>query len=69
MLDLIAPIVPLTVEAWRDYDFESVHLSRLEIEALRESVKGGGITSIGDIATSNKREQAEWAAKRSLFGM
>jgi hypothetical protein len=36
---------------------------------LRESVKGGGITSIGDIATSNKREQAEWAAKRSLFGM
>ncbi|MFN9992684.1 MAG: FAD-dependent thymidylate synthase, partial [Phycisphaerales bacterium] len=35
MLDLIEPIVPLTVEAWHDYDFGAVRLSRLEIEAIR----------------------------------
>ncbi|MFN9959520.1 MAG: FAD-dependent thymidylate synthase, partial [bacterium] len=28
MLDLIEPIVPLTVEAWHDYDFGAVRLSR-----------------------------------------
>jgi thymidylate synthase (FAD) len=69
MLDLIQPIVPLTVEAWRDYEFESVHLSRLEVEALRSAARAGGITQLGEIDTPNRREQSEWQAKKLLFGL
>ncbi len=61
MHDLIAPIVPATMEAWRDYEMESVRLTRLEVEALR----AGSPT----IATDNAREQAEWAAKRTGLGL
>jgi thymidylate synthase (FAD) len=65
MHDLIAPIVPLTLEAWRDYELESVRLSRLEVEALRDAAKGGA----GALPSDNKREQAEWAAKRASLGL
>ena len=65
MHDLIAPIVPMTMEAWRDYDFESMHLTRLEIEALRNSKNG----VVGQINSANKREQAEWEAKLTDLGM
>lgn len=61
MHDLIAPIVPVTMEAWRDYELESMHLTRLEIEALRSGKQ--------EIATDNKREQAEWADKRARLGL
>jgi len=72
MLSLIEPLVPMTVEAWRDYEFESMRLTRLEIEAIRRSGAGAGAEgagAVGDIATSNRREQAEWAAKRSVLGL
>lgn len=65
MLALIEPVVPITVEAWRDYAFESVRLSRLEIEAMRDIAKGGA----GNIASENKREAAEWADKRKMMGL
>lgn len=65
MLALIEPIVPITVEAWRDYAFESVRLSRLEIEAMRNLAGGGP----GLIANDNKREAAEWAEKRAMLGL
>ncbi len=65
MLDLIEPIVPMTVEAWRDYEWGAVRLTRLEIEAIREIKSGGD----GTLATDNKREQAEWAAKREQLGL
>jgi thymidylate synthase (FAD) len=65
MHDLIAPIVPMTMEAWRDYDFESMHLSKLEIAAMK-SAKAG---IVGPIATQNKREQAEWEAKLASLGL
>ncbi len=61
MLRLIEPIVPHTVEAWKDYELDSVRLTRLEIEAIR---RGGA-----EIGSGNKREQAEWAAKRALLGL
>jgi len=60
MLALIEPIVPVAVEAFRDYELDSVRLTRLEIEALR---RGGA-----DLDTTNKREQAEWAKKRERLG-
>ncbi len=61
MLALIEPMCPWTVEAWRDYELESVQLTRLEIEALRS----GAAQLNGD----NKREQAEWDAKRARLGL
>jgi thymidylate synthase (FAD) len=60
MHDLVSPIVPLTMEAWRDYDFEAMHLSRLEIEALKNKAA---------INTENRREQAEFEAKRARLGL
>lgn len=65
MFDLIRPMVPVTVEAFGDYEQGAVHLSKLEIEAMRSLVKGGS----GELASDNKREQAEWQAKRGQLGL
>lgn len=64
MLDLLEPIVPLTIEAWRDYEWGAVRLTRLEVEALRDLRAGGG----GQLATDNARERAEWDEKRQALG-
>lgn len=61
MYALLEPIVPLTMEAFRDYELDSMRLTRLEIEALRSGVP--------TIAGDNKREQSEWDAKRALLGL
>jgi thymidylate synthase (FAD) len=61
MYALLQPIVPLTMEAFRDYELGSVRLTRLELDALRS----GAAT----IASDNKREQAEWDAKRKSMGL
>ncbi len=61
MYALLEPIVPLTMEAFRDYELESVRLTRLEIDALRAKSPA--------LATDNKREQAEWDAKRTRLGL
>jgi len=60
MFELIKPIVPVTCEAFEDYQLGGVTLTRLELEALR----GGQ-----PLATGNKREQAEWEAKRRKLGL
>ncbi|MFO0783937.1 MAG: FAD-dependent thymidylate synthase [Phycisphaerales bacterium] len=60
MYELIKPIVPVACEAFEDYRLNSVHLTRLEIEALRTGQP---------LATENKREQAEWDAKRARMGL
>ncbi|MBC7835558.1 MAG: FAD-dependent thymidylate synthase [Phycisphaerales bacterium] len=62
---LLAGIVPITMEAWRDYELEAVHLTRLEAAAIRELKSGGS----GALASDNKREQAEWDAKRKSLGL
>jgi thymidylate synthase (FAD) len=59
MFELIKPIVPIAAEAFVDYNFESLHLSRLEIDALRSGKP---------LATENKREIAEWEEKRAKLG-
>jgi thymidylate synthase (FAD) len=58
MFALIQPIVPIAAEAFMDYNFESLHLSRLEIEALRSGKP---------LATENKREIAEWEEKKKTL--
>lgn len=65
MHDLIAPMVPMTVEAFRDYELDALHLTRLEIAAMREMLRGGN----GTLASDNKREQAEWEQKREKLGL
>jgi thymidylate synthase (FAD) len=65
MAALIEPIVPVTMEAFRDYELHALRLTRLEIEALKRWRAGGDI----EIASENKRERAEWAAKRAALGI
>lgn len=60
MFELIRPIVPIAAEAFLDYDLGGVHLTRLEIEAMRTGKP---------IETTNKREAAEWEAKRQQLGL
>ncbi len=60
MFELIKPIVPVTCEAFEDYRLGGAHLSRLELESLRTGQP---------LATDNKREQAEWEAKRAKMGL
>lgn len=55
MFALVRPIVPVAAEAFLDYNFGSIHLTRLEVEALRSGKP---------LATENKRENAEWEAKK-----
>lgn len=60
MFHLIQPIAPIAAEAFLDYQLESMHLTRLEIEALRTGKP---------LASENKRENAEWMEKRRRLGM
>jgi thymidylate synthase (FAD) len=65
MYALLEPIVPITMEAWRDYELESVRLSGPEARAIRALREGG----TGQITSENKREQAEWETKRRALGL
>jgi thymidylate synthase (FAD) len=60
MLALIQPIVPVAAEAFLDYNLHAMRLSRLEIEALRTG---------HPLASENKRENAEWEAKKKQLGL
>jgi thymidylate synthase (FAD) len=60
MFALIQPIVPIAAEAFLDYNFEAMHLTRLEIEAIKTGQP---------INTANKREAAEWEEKKKRLGM
>jgi thymidylate synthase (FAD) len=60
MYELLKPIVPIAAEAFEDYRLESMHLTRLEIDAIRSG---------NAIATENKREAAEWEAKKARLGL
>ncbi len=60
MYELLKPIVPVAAEAFEDYRLEGMNLTKLEIEAIRTGAP---------LATENKREVAEWEAKRSKLGL
>ncbi|MFN0132126.1 MAG: FAD-dependent thymidylate synthase [Phycisphaerales bacterium] len=65
MHDLIAPIVPITMEAFRDYELDAIRLTRLEVDALRDLAAGG----TGTLATDNSREMQEWRDKAVRLGV
>lgn len=60
MFALIQPIVPIAAEAFIDYNFQSLRLSRLEIEALRTGQP---------LLTDNNRELTEWEEKKKRLGI
>ena len=60
MYELLKPIVPIAAEAFEDYRLEAMHLTRLEIDAVRSGKL---------LATENKREAAEWEAKKVRLGL
>ena len=60
MYALVQPIVPIAAEAFMDYNFEGLHLTRLEVEAIKSGKP---------LDTSNKREAAEWEEKRAKLGL
>jgi thymidylate synthase (FAD) len=60
MFRLIQPLAPHACEAFMDYQFHGMRLSRLEIEALRTGQP---------LATDNKREAEEWTAKKARLGL
>ena len=60
MYELLKPIVPIAAEAFEDYRLEAMHLTRLEIDAVRSGKP---------LATENKREAAEWEAKKARLGL
>jgi len=60
MFALVQPIVPIAAEAFLDYNLGSMHLSRIEVEALRSGQP---------LASDNKRETAEWEEKKKRLGL
>ena len=58
MYDLMKPICPVACEAFEDYQLGGMHLTRLEVDALRTG---------RPLASDNKREKAEWEAKRAAL--
>jgi thymidylate synthase (FAD) len=61
MFALIQPLVPLTCEAFVDYELQGVNLSRLEVEAIREGRRAPDTTSQGELA--------EWEEKKRHLGL
>jgi thymidylate synthase (FAD) len=60
MYELLKPIVPMAREAFEDYRLNAMHLTGLEIEAVRSGKP---------LATENKREVAEWEEKKKRLGI
>ena len=60
MFKLIEPIVPIAAEAFLDYNLGAMHLTRLEIEAIRTGQP---------LNSQNKRETAEWEEKKKKLGL
>jgi len=60
MIALVQPIVPIAAEAFVDYNLKSLHLSRLEVEAIKSGKP---------LASENKRENAEWEVNKKKLGL
>jgi thymidylate synthase (FAD) len=66
MFALLQPIVPIAMEAFRDYELDSIRLTSLEIETMR-AIAGGDSAAVP--RTENKRERAEWEEKRKRLSL
>ena len=70
ILELITPIVPITIDAWNDYHplRDALILTRLEVEALKEII-GIKQYKINSLDSDNKRERKEWVEKAKKLGI
>ena len=76
MLELVAPLVPWTIEAWNDFNpyRGAVTFSRLEMERLNGLIwtlrsKEGRPEDAYQLNSGNKREDAEWQTKLKKLGL
>lgn len=75
IFDLIERLVPDCLEAWQDFEFLSVRLSRLEVDRLRAEVTslrqlaGEKAANVHGPLCENEGENREWEAKRKLLGL
>lgn len=67
ILQLIEPIVPVAVEAFRDYRLHAITLTAADIEVIRMLNSGVGGVEL-DAVFANKREQAECIRKLQRLG-
>ncbi|MDA8233045.1 MAG: FAD-dependent thymidylate synthase [Magnetospirillum sp.] len=63
ILDLMADWVPVTHEAFRDYQLEAVRFSRMEMALLRDMVAGKAVPADAERYGLSKREAKEFAAR------
>ena len=68
-MELITPIVPITIEAWEDYSpyRKGILLSSIEINALKKIIKNNSLFE--DIETDSKSEKIEWKEKFKRLGL
>lgn len=66
--EIVAKWCPLTWEAFRDYRLESLTLSRMEVELLREVIKDGSVNQAG-YESMSRREQDEFGQKLKRLGI
>lgn len=68
ILDLIKPVVPLTIEAFEDYTLNSISLSALDIKALQQILSTVIIEdTLVDNIFKNKREKEEFIQKYNII--
>jgi len=69
ILELITPLVPVTIEAWNDYDplRGGMLLTKQEVEFIKDS----NINEFSEskLKTGNKREKLEWKEKAEKLGL
>ena len=68
ILDILADWVPLTAEAFRDYQFGAVRLSRMDLDLVRAILAGKASMADADAYGLSKREARELAETLGLTG-
>lgn len=61
MFDMVKKVFPISSEAFEDYRLNSISLTRLELEAIRNGSM--------ELSTENKREKEEWRVKRESMNI
>lgn len=71
ILEIVKHLCPWTIEAWEKYHplRGAAKLTSLEVDAIRKyNSDKNALSLIGDIDTTNKREQTEWHDKAKRLG-
>ncbi|MGE5546932.1 MAG: FAD-dependent thymidylate synthase [Solirubrobacterales bacterium] len=66
ILELMADWVPVTTEAFRDYQLEAARFSRMEMALLKDMLAGKATVADADRYGVGKREAREFAARLGL---